>query len=446
MIFSPSNTVFVSFNEDNWKRKNRVIYIGEGGQVLADVSEPPGDRILVVSDPFLTSVEEATRRAEAWLNRLKYARQEVRLVVEKHLAENLDLGTIVTVDFPDLGLSERNMYVVGIEYPLDVKEYYARITVGGELEFFEQLLDELQGRDPTSLFGGGINIDEILGSLNALVTSLQSATRIQAGGRTIRVYNVPPMFYENGVNITLDSQGRITLISSATEGSFEFPWKPNSPLFTRWLRVQYSYEPNDGSVSADILLPDGTILFSNIPEYFDIPYLPRARGAITNIKDGWSVTNATVEEIQMGIIGFVALRFTKTADPMVLVWPDTKDADLDILRFLRLYFYTFDNQNITIKLYQDDSNYLSATINNTGGAWQRWDISTASMTKTGNPAKMNWIEITTSASILYIDTDYLLYPAQDERLRLKITLTRPSAGAQSPTINMAKFVWREGKT
>ena len=123
------------------------------------------------------------------------------------------------------------------------------------------------------------------------------------------------MFYENGVNITLDSQGRITLISSATEGSFEFPWKPNSPLFTRWLRVQYSYEPNEGSVSADILLPDGTILFSNIPEDFDMPYLPRSRGAITNTKDGWSVTNATVEEIQMGIIGFVALRFTKTADP-----------------------------------------------------------------------------------------------------------------------------------
>jgi hypothetical protein len=131
---------------------------------------------------------------------------------------------------------------------------------------------------------------------------------------------------------------------------------------------------------------------------------------------------------------------------MTLIWPKTKDAGYDILRYFRIYFYTFENYSITIKLCQDVNNYLSATINNPGGAWQRWDILTSSMAKTGNPSKINWLEITTDAPTLFIDSDYLLYPAGREKLVMKFNLSRPSASSISPKIISAKFVWREGKT
>ena len=131
---------------------------------------------------------------------------------------------------------------------------------------------------------------------------------------------------------------------------------------------------------------------------------------------------------------------------MTLIWPKTRDAGFDILRYFRIYFYTFNTHNITIKLAQDADNYLSATISNEGGLWRRWDISTASMTRTGNPTKMNWLEITTDAPTLLIDSDYLFYPAGREKLILKFNLSRPDTNAASPKILSAKFVWREGKT
>jgi hypothetical protein len=148
----------------------------------------------------------------------------------------------------------------------------------------------------------------------------------------------------------------------------------------------------------------------------------------------------------MGIIGTTALRFIKTSTSMTLIWPKTRDANLDILRILRFYFYTFNNASITIRLYEDGNNYLTGTISNAGGSWQRIDIFTSTMTKTGDPQKMNWLEITTSAPILFLDSDYLMFPAGRERLRLKINLSRPTLSAASPKVKIVKFVWREGKT
>jgi hypothetical protein len=366
--------------------------------------------------------------------------------VEKQLAEALDVGSTITINFPNLGINSQNVFVTGIEYPFDVKELYATIICGGELEYFELLLEELKGRDPTALFGSGGRIEDLISSVVASVTSLTNTQRIQSVGKTVRIYNVPPLTYENGVNVVLDDDGTIKLASGYLSGSFEFSWLPQSELFTRWLRTQYVADLNDGSISAKILLPDGTVLFNNVSDDFDIPHLPPSRGAITQDISEWELTNATVEELQTGIIGITSLRFTNTATSMTLVWPKTKDANLDILRILRFYFYTFNDASITIKLYQDENNYLSGTINNVGGSWQRVDIFTSTMTRTGDPRKMNWLEITTTARILFLDSDYLMFPAGRERLRLKINLSRPTLTSVSPKVKIVKFVWREGKT
>jgi hypothetical protein len=445
-IFDTSNTIYVENNEDNWNFKNRILYYGKDNQLLADVSEGDGDRPLVISDPFLEDAEEAERRATTWLNRLQYAKREIRLVVEKQLAEALDVGSTITINFPNLGINSQNVFVTGIEYPFDVKELYATIICGGELEYFELLLEELKGRDPTALFGSGGRIEDLISSVVASVTSLTNTQRIQSVGKTVRIYNIPPLTYENGVNVVLDDDGTIKLASGYLSGSFEFSWLPQSELFTRWLRTQYVADLNDGSISAKILLPDGTVLFNNVSDDFDIPHLPPSRGAITQDISEWELTNATVEELQTGIIGITSLRFTNTATSMTLVWPKTKDANLDILRILRFYFYTFNDASITIKLYQDENNYLSGTINNVGGSWQRVDIFTSTMTRTGDPRKMNWLEITTTARILFLDSDYLMFPAGRERLRLKINLSRPTLTSVSPKVKIVKFVWREGKT
>jgi hypothetical protein len=444
--FDTSNTIYVENNEDNWNFKNRILYYGKDNQLLADVSEGDGDRPLIISDPFLEDAEEAERRATTWLNRLQYAKREIHLVVEKHLAENLDLGSTITINFPHLGINSQNVFVTGIEYDFDVKEWYAKIICGGELEYFERLLEELEGKDPTALFGPSGNIEDLISSVVASITTLTNAQRIQAAGKTVRIYNMPPLTYENGVNVVLDDDGTIKLASGYLSGSFEFSWLPQTELFTRWLRTQYIADLNDGEISADLLLPDGTILFRNIPDDFDIPHLPPSRGAITQDVEEWELINATVDELQMGIIGTTALRFIKTSTSMTLIWPKTRNANLDILRILRFYFYTFNNASITIRLYEDENNYLTGTISNAGGSWQRIDIFTSTMTKTGDPQKMNWLEITTSAPILFLDSDYLMFPAGRERLRLKINLSRPTLSAASPKVKIVKFVWREGKT
>jgi hypothetical protein len=443
-VIDASKILRAEYAEDRWKLKNRVIYVGAGGQVLADVSEGAGDLPVIVNDPFLTDANEAYRRAQIRLALNKEYGRQLRVEMSQYDFEALgiDLGDTVTVNLPSLGISE-NMYVVEIEY--DPRELKYTLTLGGRLELFEEFLQEQIGGDVASRFGQKTSIPGYMGSIIASVTMLQASQRIQAQGRTVRLLNSRPMLYENGVNVILDSDGSIRLVAGATSGSFEFSCLPPSELFTRWLRTQYVADPGDGSVSVDLYLGPQR-LYSNIPSDFEIPYYPPCRRTATNNEDDWDAQGATISLASCAILGLAAIRADRTGSAMTLIWPKTKDAGYDILRYFRIYFYTFENYSITIKLYQDVNNYLSATINNSGGAWQRWDILTSSMSKTGNPSKMNWLEITTNAPTLFIDSDYLLYPAGREKLVMKFNLSRPSASSISPKVMSAKFVWREGKT
>jgi hypothetical protein len=443
ITFDDTNVLESEYSEDRWKLKNRVIYVGANGQVLADVSEPPGDLPVVVHDPFLTNANEAYRRAQIRLALNKEFGRELRLTVRAPVVESagLDLFDTVRVNIPGLGLSNVDMFIVEMEYEPLEKVY--RLTVGGRLELFEEFFDETIGSDVASRFGQAVSIPEFTATL---ASSTQASQKIQAQGKTVRLYYRRPLPYENASNIALDSEGNIVLASGFTSGSFELSCLPPSGLFTRWLRTYYGYDAGEGSVNVSLLTADNTTLFSNIPDVFDIPYYPEARGAVTMVPSEWEAVNAIISETDAAIIGLTALRADRqAAGSITLRWPKTKDAGFQILRFFRIYFYTFADASITIKLYQDENNYLTATINNKGGTWNRWDITTATMTKTGNPTTMNWLEITANIPTLFIDSDYILYPTALEKLKLKFNLSRPNASSISPKISLAKFVWREGK-
>jgi hypothetical protein len=400
----------------------------------------------VVHDPFLTNANEAYRRAQIRLALNKEFGRELRLTVRAPVVENagLDLFDTVRVNIPGLGLSNVDMFIVEMEYEPLEKVY--RLTVGGRLELFEEFFDEAIGSDVAARFGQAVSVPEIVGSLQASVTSLQATQRVQAEGKTVRLYYRRPLPYENASNITLDGDGNIVLASGFTSGSFELSCLPPSGLFTRWLRTYYGYDAGEGSVNVSLLTADNTTLFSNIPDVFDIPYYPEARGAVTMVPSEWEAVNAIISETDAAIIGMTALRADRqAAGSITLRWPRTKNAGFQILRFFRIYFYTFADASITIKLYQDENNYLTATISNKGGTWNRWDITTTTMTKTGNPTTINWLEITANIPTLFIDSDYILYPTALEKLKLKFSLSRPNASSISPKISLAKFVWREGK-
>jgi hypothetical protein len=443
ITFDDTNVLESEYSEDRWKLKNRVIYVGANGEVLADVSEPPGDLPVVVHDPFLTDANEAFRRAQIRLALNKEFGRELRLTVRAPVVENagLDLFDTVRVNIPGLGLSNVDMFIVEMEYEPLEKVY--RLTVGGRLELFEEFFDETIGSDVASRFGQAVSIPEFTATL---ASSTQASQKIQAQGKTVRLYYRRPLPYENASNITLDGDGNIVLASGFTSGSFELSCLPPSGLFTRWLRIYYGYDVGEGSVNVSLLTADNTTLFSNIPDVFDIPHYPEASGAVKMVPSEWEAVNAVVSETDAAIIGLTALRADRqAAGNITLRWPKTKDAGFQILRFFRIYFYTFADASITIKLYQDENNYLTATISNKGGTWNRWDITTATMTKTGNPTTMNWLEITANIPTLFIDSDYILYPTALEKLKLKFNLSRPNASSISPKISLAKFVWREGK-
>ncbi|MEM2079905.1 MAG: hypothetical protein QW104_04400, partial [Nitrososphaerota archaeon] len=441
--------ISAEYSEDRWRLKNRVIYVGKDGQVLADVSEGAGDLPVVVHDPFLTDAAEAQRRAQIRLalNR-EYGKQ---LSVEMHQddfeALGIDLGDTVTVNLPSLGLNNINMFLLEIEYEPRGLKY--SLTLGGKLEMFEEFFEERVGGDVAARFGGTVSIPEYV---TTVVSATSAAVRIQAGGRTVRLVNPAPLALENAVNVVLDENGYAGLASGFTSGSFTFSCLPPSELFTRWLRAIYVAENNEGAVSVDILDGANNTLFSNISADYIIPYIPAIMGMWTeqNASD-WGVENGVVSDAPNGIVGFYSIKATKTnGSTMKIYYPKTAAAGLDLrgMRYLVIYLFSLsDDASLKLRLRTNAANYYEAVINHSGGAWRRYEVKISTMMAVGSPdiSDINYLEIETSLAALYIDTDYVFVPVKRETLRMKFSLSRPSATAVSPKIKLAKFVWREGR-
>lgn len=450
-IIDSTKIISAEYDEDRWKLKNRVIYVGADDKILADVSEGTGDLPVVVHDPFLTDPVEAERRARIRLALNKeYGRQ---LRIEMHQADfealNVDLGDTIRVNLPSLGLTDQDLYLVEVEYDPRAMRY--TLTLGGRLELFEEFFEEAIGGDVAARFGQAVKVPELISNVYTTVDALNITLKIQADARTVRLYNKPPLLFENAQNIILDENGYARLIAGATAGSFEFSCLPKSELFTRWLRVHYYVEENDGSVKVDLLRADGSIIKSDIPQDYDFPYLPEAAGWWTEQNASeWGIQNGSLEDSENAIISYWSIKAIQTSSPMKIYYPRTKNADWDLSRFKYIVLYLYsenDDPDLKVRLKQDESNYFEATLNHIGGAWKKYQISFSSVTRIGSPnlSQINYLEIETDLMSLCIDSDYVFIPAAREQLKLKFTLTRPTPNSKSPRVKLAKFIWREGR-
>jgi len=450
-VIDASKILRAEYAEDRWKLKNRVIYVGAGGQVLADVSEGAGDLPVIVNDPFLTDANEAYRRAQIRLALNKEYGRQLRVEMSQYDFEALgiDLGDTVTVNLPNLGISE-NMYVVEIEY--DPRELKYVLTIGGRLELFEEFLQEQIGGDVASRFGQAMNRPEMI---NTMVYSVEMGMRIWSEPRHVIYWNRPPLTLYDASNIVLDDNGYATLVSGATSGSFEVRALPISELFMGWLAVEWFADPGQGSITTKISCGDNVVAsISGTYSYycFNVPRVPIQDGGLTEgAASKYGVNNAAVYDVKKGILHAYCLKLTPStlgADGEIF-YPSSKNwgRDLSWARWMRLYLYGdhVSDFAIKIRLHTDSSNYYEGSILVKSGAWRRYEIDVKTLNKIGSPSlsNINWMSIISPQALL-IDSDYILLPATRELLRVKFELSRPSAGNVSPRIKLVRITWKEG--
>ncbi|MEM1937965.1 MAG: hypothetical protein QXX49_07415 [Candidatus Caldarchaeum sp.] len=445
---SDEHVVSAEHVEDRWSLRNKIIYVGAGGKVLAEVSEPPADMPLVVHDPFLTDVDEAVRRAQTRLEMSReYGRQ---LRIKMHRADFEDLGVeagmMASVSLSSLGLEEERLYVVETSYT--PSENFCEVMLGGRLEYFEDYLQEALHGDTASLFGKSIQIPELI---TTIASSVQAALKIQADRRVLRLYNKPPLILENANNIVLNEDGHAQLSSGATSGWFETSCTPSNDLFNRWLRVHYSYEAGGGAVRADLYRADGSPIDQNIPEDYLFNYFPAHVGGLTEQNASeWGVEDGRLTDSENAVISRWSIRATKTATSptMKIFYPADKNLaqTLTSYKYLTVYLYSLaDDPNLRLRIMETQTKYSEAVLNHQGLAWRRHQIKIDTANKAGGGAStMNWLEVETTLPTLYIDSDYLLTPAARERVVLKISLTRPTPSHPSPKVKLVKIVWTEG--
>jgi hypothetical protein len=453
ITFDDTNVLESEYSEDRWKLKNRVIYVGANGQVLADVSEPPGDLPVVVHDPFLTDANEAYRRAQIRLALNKEFGRELRLTVRAPVVESagLDLFDTVRVNIPGLGLSNVDMFIVEMEYEPLEKVY--RLTVGGRLELFEEFFDEAIGSDVAARFGQAVSVPEILSTLSNVTTNISKLT---IDVKTPIYLNKPPLKLVNAVNVVLDGNGYAALTSSATSGSFEIRFLPPSggETFSNYVLAEWFAEKNGGSVKAELLDADGNLLFAVYDafetQFFSFPRWPWSKGFLTyKTAGGWGSSGASASNVRLGQINEWCIRLTPNTlgTNGEIYYPSTQNLGLGLNRFryMRLYLYGDHAEDFTVKmrLYQDASNYKEGTITVLHDVWAKYELTINSFTTTGTPSTINYIGIISPYRLL-IDSDFVLLSHVFEMARLKFTLSRPNTASTSPQIQAVKIVWREG--
>ncbi|MEM2257825.1 MAG: hypothetical protein QXI60_01040 [Thermofilaceae archaeon] len=449
-----TKTISSEYSEDRWRLKNRVIYVGADGQVLADVSEGAGDLPVVVHDPFLTDAAEAQRRAQIRLALNKeYGKQ---LSVEMHQddfeALRIDLGDTVTVNLPSLGLSNVNMFLLEIEY--EPRELKYSLTLGGKLEMFEEFFEERVGGDVAARFGQAINIPERISTLYTVTEAIGEGVRIIGMVKYPVYLNRPPLTLYNSNNIILDSNGFAQLIAGATEGSFETSVLPNSPLFTAFIKAEWMADSGQGRVSAEILDSSGNVITrvgdAVDTQYTYVPRWPWALGWITRrAASSWGGSGAAASDVWAGIINSNCLKLTPATQGVEgeIFYPAAKNLNLDIAfaRYMRLYFYG-DHANdfsVKIRLHTDASNYMEGVVTVKHDTWAKYELALATFMRVGNPSTLNWISILSPRNLL-IDSDYVFLSFIREQTRVRFKLSRDSAAQTSPKIRWVKIIWREG--
>jgi len=441
------------YSEDRWKLKNRVIYVGADGEILADVSEGAGDLPVVVHDPYLTDPHEAERRANIRLALNKEYGRSLRITMHQSDFKDLgiDLGDTCAINLPSIGVSGEDMILLGIEY--DPKSLHYRLEFGGRKELLEDWLDEKIGGDVARRFGKAMTLPE---QTSTLTYSLDKIARIQADQKHVIYVNKPPINLYNAQNIVLNSNGEAELTSGATEGSFEVQVLPPSELFVNWVKSEWIAEKNDGEISAEFLNSDGETL-GQIYDAYDTQFhrfrkWPQGYGSFTyRNASSWGSNGASVSDKRMGILHAYCLKLTPDTlgSDGEIYYPSSKDLNFDLswAKWLRLYLYADHEEDVTIKirLHQDADNYFEGSLVVKSKEWRKYEISMDSLSQVGSPSlsQINWISIIAPYPIL-IDSDHVFLPAVRELMRARFTLKRNSVIDPSPKLKLVKIIWREG--
>jgi hypothetical protein len=449
LTLDETNVLSAEYAEDRWRLKNRVIYVGANGQVLADVSEPPGDLPVVVHDPFLTAPAEAQRRANIKLALNKEFGRQLRVVVPMRIVEDagLDLFDTVRVNIIDLGLSNADLYVVEMSFDPLEKKY--ELTLGGRLELFEDYLSEALGGDVASRFGQKVSVAEALGSVSMQIEELRKRSHTLAQPTLYLLYLKPPLPYQNATNVFQDADGTLKLISGATSGTVDIPLRPLGSNDLYWRQLSYDIDQGGGSYSVSLLV-SGRTLRSNAPNPYKFDYVV-PRGSLAEGESGlWGATAGTTkEDVQVAVMTRFGLRFSNTS--AFQVWyPSAKNWQVNLSEITYFMFWVYSNNDATIyvRLATNDANYFRANTTARAGRWVKNVIPLSSFSAVGSPSwsNINYLMFEFPAGTFHVDFDYVFAPVLNEQTTVRIALSRPTASVSSPIVKNIRLEYGDWLT
>ncbi len=446
------------YSEDRWKLKNRVIYVGSGGRVLADVSEGAGDLPVVVHDPFLTDPNEALRRARIRLALNREYGRELRVEMADKVFEamNIDLFDTVTVDLPELGLNSGDMYVVEIEYGPKSRIY--RLRLGGRLELFEEFLSEALGGDAAARFGPRPNL---IGEISGLRDTLYFTQKVITASayRFVTYWNKRPVTIHSGQNVTINPvTGMIELAPGFTSGFAEVHFLPPSETFRRWGYIEWISYPEGGRIAVKVMDALGNVLVQkddpgyggwHLTKRLRLKRWPGRAQEITRrpANRSWVGINAEVFASNGGIVSgsCLGMRLTGSGEGE-MIYNLSQPRDFSWARYATFFLYAFwPDTTVKLRFYTDPGNYHEGAVAVTEpDVWNEYVLDVSTFSRIGDPSLGNVtrIGVVSNGPILF-DVDYLLHQYHHGKLVVRFELTRASATSPSPKISSVSITYEE---
>ncbi|MCS7142412.1 MAG: hypothetical protein NZ920_01265 [Aigarchaeota archaeon] len=456
-----SKVISADYTEDRWRLKNRVIYVGANGRVLADVSEGAGDLPIVVHDPFLTDGAEAARRANIRLALNKEYGRQLRVVMHRTHFESMDvdLGSTIRVNLPSLGLNDVDMYLVGME--CDPQSLQYTLTLGGRLELLEDFLDEAIGGDVAGRFGPSVSVAGEVSTMRSNLFFTQKIISITSH-RYVTYLNRPPLTIHGGQNVTIRTDtGEVELASGFTTGHCTISFLPPTETFRRWGYVEWVSFMNQGSVRVRLLDTSGNELASkddrgsgpSLTKRLPLKKWPGRPQEFTRhpaIRNWGSTNTANASTSFAGVISGSCIRLAPSTSGTMgeIFYNKTKNLGLNLswARYMSVFFLAFvANTTVKIRLHTNANNYFEATVPIVeAGRWREYVIYMSTLSSSGSPnmSNINWISILADYPIL-IDSDYVFHQYPRGELRVRFELSRPNASAVSPKIRRVVITYEE---
>jgi hypothetical protein len=456
-----TDVLAAEYAEDRWRLKNRVVYVGADGQVLADVSEPPGDLPVVVHDPFLTDPAEAQRRANIRLALNKEFGRQIRIVVPMRVVEDagLDLFDTVQVNITDLGLSDADFYVV--EMSFDPREKKYELTLGGRLELFEDYLSEALGGDVASRFGPR---PSVIGEIADLRSTLYLTQKVITASsyRFVTYWNKRPVTIYGGQNVTINPvTGMVELASGFTSGYADIKFLPPTETFRRWGYVEWISYPGNGTITVKVMDPQGNVLVQksdpgfagwHLAKRLRLKRWPGRAQEITRRPANrlWIGINAEVFASSGGLVSGSCIGMRPSGPGMgEMVYQLPSATDFSWARFATFFLYAFSlNTTVKLRLYTDPGNYYEGTVTVTEpDVWKEYLLDISTFSRIGNPSLGNitQIGVAINGPILF-DADYLMHQYLRGQLVVRFELSRPLPTAESPKISSISITYEEVTT